>query len=182
MTYILGSNAEQWIELIEWLVYRGAKEIFVITINGSITDYIRRHIELLTKYYNANIKLITSNLRDLSKNGVSKVLLSCKQLYQIAAIFLLPVFDVDDTLNLNFKLKQIIEKTTRKISVDILFVCLLMKSINWSVGLYSNRRTRSFFVDENTEHSSLNNILQILGIIIFKIRSSSMSKPNSSNC
>lgn len=85
---ILGGCPEMWIDLLEWLVARGARKILIATESKPQKLYINRRIDLLHSYFNANIIFAKSTAQ--TKETISELLSEAYFLGPIGAVFVLP--------------------------------------------------------------------------------------------
>ncbi|KAJ8967373.1 hypothetical protein NQ314_002933 [Rhamnusium bicolor] len=81
-------SAENWTDIIEWLVLRGARKIVVSSEFKPQQDHINRRLSLLQSYYGADI--ISAPNKAYTKEGAAELLSEVYFLGPIHGVFLLP--------------------------------------------------------------------------------------------
>ncbi|XP_018570431.1 fatty acid synthase-like [Anoplophora glabripennis] len=85
---IYGGTAENWTDIAEWLVLRGARKIVVSSDSKPQQNHINRRLSLLQAYYGADI--ITAPNKAYTKDGAAELLSEVYFLGAIQGVFLLP--------------------------------------------------------------------------------------------
>lgn len=111
---IYGGSSEMYSDLLEWLIFRGARKIVIATDCEPDDKHLHRRITLLQSYYDAKIVFSTKNAE--KKNEVSELLSEMYSLGAVEAVFTLPRLktvesEVNAILNLESYLKSMAPKT-----------------------------------------------------------------------
>ncbi|KAF5305398.1 hypothetical protein FQR65_LT07724 [Abscondita terminalis] len=112
---IYGGSSDMYIDLLEWLVFRGVRKV-VIASNVKLQDtHLVRRVELLRTHYNAKI-IFTSKRAEVRKDGMDLVS-EANSLGTISAVFALPnpkleyqESDINSVLCLDSVLKSMAQK------------------------------------------------------------------------
>ncbi|KAK4881873.1 hypothetical protein RN001_005192 [Aquatica leii] len=162
---IYGGSSDMYTDLLEWLIFRGARKV-VVTSESKLNDVdLNRRVALLTLYYNANITF-TSKKND-SETSVLELLPESNLLGPVVAVFALPnqksntELDIKSVLSLDSVLRTMAPKAT------------LFNFLNSASGVCELRKNLGFPTYnihwENT--LQFNNVLKSLDTIIrFKSR------------
>ncbi|CAG9823792.1 unnamed protein product [Phaedon cochleariae] len=86
--FIYGGSSENWADLAEWLVRRGARKIVVVSESKPQQTHINRRLSLLQTFYGASI--ITAPSRAHTREGAAEVLSEVYTLGPLHAVFTLP--------------------------------------------------------------------------------------------
>ncbi|KAB0802399.1 hypothetical protein PPYR_04585 [Photinus pyralis] len=112
---IYGGSSEMYTDLLEWLVFRGARKI-VLATNGRTPEdmHLHRRISLLQSSFNATIVFSKKNAKN--KDEVAGLLSEMYSLGEIQAVFTLPRVKAGESavnaiLNLESCLKSMAPKT-----------------------------------------------------------------------
>ncbi|KAF5286879.1 hypothetical protein FQA39_LY00412 [Lamprigera yunnana] len=112
---IYGGNVEMVADLLEWLVFRGARSVLLANDLEQDNVHLNRCILLLKNYYNAKI-VFTSKKADAKKHGF-ELLSEANAIGPLAAVFLLPAkskktqhSDISAALCLDSVLKTMAQK------------------------------------------------------------------------
>lgn len=117
--HIIGGTAENWTDVAEWLVLRGARKIVVSSDSKPQQNHINRRLSLLQIYYGADI--ITAPNKAHTKEGAAELLSEVYFLGAIQGVFLLPnKSNVSRTSDI--KPVQYIDNALRTIAPKALFV------------------------------------------------------------
>jgi hypothetical protein len=91
----IGGNAEQCIDVAEWLVMHGARRLVITTFPKTTSNLVMRRINLLKHYYNAQLVLLFSTVTNSVNNAVS--LLETAKISigsDLCGIFILPAVSI----------------------------------------------------------------------------------------
>lgn len=86
--FVYGGVAEDWVDMVEWLVLRGARKIVVSSDSKPQHTHINRRLSLLQSYFNSDI--IYAPNKAQTKDGAAELLSEVYFVGPIQAIFLLP--------------------------------------------------------------------------------------------
>ncbi|CAH2007391.1 unnamed protein product [Acanthoscelides obtectus] len=85
---VYGGTAETWTDLVEWLVFHGARKIVVSSDAKPQVNSLNRRLSLLQSYYQADIIMAPS--KSHTKEGFQELLSEVYQLGHVHALFVLP--------------------------------------------------------------------------------------------
>lgn len=85
---VYGGNAEQWTDMAEWLVLRGAKKIVISSDSKSQQNHINRRLSLLQTYFDCDIIFAPNKAN--TREGAAELLSEVYFLGLINGVFLLP--------------------------------------------------------------------------------------------
>ncbi|XP_031358296.1 fatty acid synthase-like [Photinus pyralis] len=95
MTYIiLGGLGGIGLELVDWLILRGARKLVLVSRNGVRNGYAASRLGKTWKTYEATIRVATDDVT--TEEGCARLLVSSEKLAPVAAIFNLAVILRDD--------------------------------------------------------------------------------------
>ncbi|XP_066247499.1 fatty acid synthase-like [Euwallacea similis] len=82
---IYGGSAEQWVDVTEWLIFRGASKVVISADSKPQQNHINRRLSLLQTYYTCDIVFAPS--KAYTKEGASELISEVKFLGPIHAVF-----------------------------------------------------------------------------------------------
>ncbi|XP_060524806.1 fatty acid synthase-like [Cylas formicarius] len=85
---IYGGSSEQWADITEWIVLRGAKKIVICSESKPQQNHLNRRLSLLQTYFGVDI--IFASSRTHAREGATELLSEVDFLGPIHAVFLLP--------------------------------------------------------------------------------------------
>ncbi|CAG9765257.1 unnamed protein product [Ceutorhynchus assimilis] len=115
---IYGGSSENWTDVTEWLVLRGAKKVVVSVDTKSQQNHINRRLALLQSYYSCDIIFAPNKAH--TKEGAAELLSEVYCLGPIHAVFLLP--QVKTSKISDIKPVQYIDNALRTTAPKALFV------------------------------------------------------------
>jgi len=92
MIFVLGGNAEQCVDVAEWLVLRGACYVLIALCSKSVSNQVTRRIGLLRSYHNAHIVLVSTPAATTVTSATNLLQEATSAIGgSLAAMFILPV-------------------------------------------------------------------------------------------
>lgn len=117
--FVYGGNAEDWIDMVEWLVLRGARKIVVSSDSKPQHTHINRRLSLLQTYFGSDI--IYAPNKAQTKDGATELLSEVYFVGPIQAVFLLPIKNTVSR-NIDVKSLQYIELALRTVAPKAVLV------------------------------------------------------------
>lgn len=131
----LGDNAETWLHTVEWLIFHGAKSVYVLTPTSTCMS---RRLPLLKEYHNAQIKILSCSQPKEAANHVTEIY----KMGSIDAIFILPSTNSSANFNIISAIDAVLSPKKRAYSL----VCIWgtddkhsFKSLNSLAKIYNFR-------------------------------------------
>ncbi|KAL1508883.1 hypothetical protein ABEB36_003705 [Hypothenemus hampei] len=118
---VYGGSADQWTDITEWLVTRGAKKIVVSADSKPQQNHINRRLSLLQSYFECDIIFAPNKVH--TKEGAAELLSEVYFLGPIHAVFLLPQVKSSSTSKVSdIKPVQYIDNALRTTAPKALFI------------------------------------------------------------
>lgn len=127
-----GGPIELWTDLVEWLVFRGARKIVVSSDCKPQQGYHNRRLELLQRYFNAKIYQVQNKIQ--TKENASEFFSEVYKIGPINTVFVLPPKSTQLKQS-DFKAVQYLDIALRNVSPKSMFVNMY----SGSFGLSQNR-------------------------------------------
>ncbi|KAJ8980787.1 hypothetical protein NQ317_004788 [Molorchus minor] len=134
---VYGGTSENWTNVTEWLVLRGARKIVVSSESTPQQTHINRRLSLLQTYYGVDI--ITAPNKAHTKEGAAELLSEVYFLGPIHAVFLLPNKTATSRAS-DIKPVQYIDNALRTTAPKALFI----NFINAAAGICQIRADAGF--------------------------------------
>lgn len=133
----LGGASEIWTDLVEWLVFRGARKVIVASDCQAQLPHLTRRLDLLRRLYNAKIHCVSGKIQ--TKEHASEFLTEIRKIGDLGAVFVLPV-KAQQLKQSDIKPVQYLDMALRNMSPKTLFVNLL----SGAFGINQNRSDGEF--------------------------------------
>nr|CAH7755304.1 unnamed protein product [Callosobruchus chinensis] len=141
---VYGGTAETWTDMVEWLVFHGARKIVVSSDAHPQANSLNRRLSLLQSYYRADIVMAPS--KSHTKEGFQELLSEVYQLGHIHALFVLPGKSNNKVSDI--KPIQYLEHALRTTAPKALFV-----SLTSTASGICNQRSSAGFATYNLQHT-----------------------------
>lgn len=119
ISFLPGGSAAKWINVAEWLVQHGAKNIIISSSSKLTRTDINRRLSLLQTYFESNI--ITTSTKPNTQSRASDLLNECQMFGDIHSVFLLPN-EMEDVRFNYVRDIEYLDKALRIIAPKALFV------------------------------------------------------------
>ncbi|GJQ69352.1 hypothetical protein Trydic_g6479 [Trypoxylus dichotomus] len=135
---IHGGTSEMWTDLVEWLVFNGARKIIVSSESKVQQPYLNRRLDLLRRLYGAAIHHVSGKIQ--TKENASEFLSDVYKIGPINAVFILPIKTQQQLKQSDIKPIQYLDMALRNINPKAIFVNLF----NGAFGVSQNRVDAEF--------------------------------------
>ncbi|XP_071051537.1 fatty acid synthase-like [Onthophagus taurus] len=132
---IYGGSSESWTDMVEWLVFRGARKIAVCSDSKPLQNHVNRRLVLLRGYFGAEIIFTSKKIQ--TKENAAEVLTEINDMGPIQAVFVLPISSNKFS---DLKSIQYVDMALRNIAPKAIFVNMVTNAS----GITQNRLQDSF--------------------------------------